>query len=122
MQLYYGNSRFNTFAFELGSYSERIRNWAINCLVPDKPGKLAECIPIHGTILGQCTRKGANAGPIFLFCQVIIESSIYVKLQNKLTMHMANSRDLDTTLIIVLKTIILFKIKIKLRIKFFHSR
>ena len=36
---------------------------------PDKPGKLAQCIPIYGTILGQCTRNCANAGPIFLVCR-----------------------------------------------------
>ena len=38
--------------------------------VPDKPGKLAQCIPIYGTILGQCTCNRANAGPIFLVCRV----------------------------------------------------
>ena len=39
--------------------------------LPDKPGKLAQCIPIHGTILGQCIRNRANAGPIFLVCRVL---------------------------------------------------
>ena len=34
-----------------------------------KPGKLAQCIPIQVTILGKCTRNGANAGPIFLVCR-----------------------------------------------------
>ena len=36
---------------------------------PDKPEKLAQCIPIYGTILGQRTRNRANAGPIFLVCR-----------------------------------------------------
>ena len=33
-------------------------------LLPDKPEKLAQCIPIYGTILGQRTRYCANAGPM----------------------------------------------------------
>ena len=36
---------------------------------PDRPGKLAQCIPIYGTILGQCTRNRANAGPTFMVCR-----------------------------------------------------
>ena len=35
-----------------------------------QPGKLAQCISIYGTILGQCTCNRANAGPIFLVCRV----------------------------------------------------
>ena len=42
-----------------------------NKKIPDKPGKLAQCIPIYATILGQCTRNRANAGPIFLVCRVV---------------------------------------------------
>ena len=42
--------------------------------IPNKPGKLAQCIPIYGTILGQCTRNRANAGPIFLVCRVISQN------------------------------------------------
>ena len=38
--------------------------------LPDKPGKLTQCIPIHGSILGQCTTNRANAEPIFLVCWV----------------------------------------------------
>ena len=41
---------------------------------PDKPGKLAQCIPIYGTILGQCTRNRANAESIFLVSR---EASVY---------------------------------------------
>ena len=37
--------------------------------MPDKPGKLAQCTPVYGTILGQRTRNRANAGPIFLVCR-----------------------------------------------------
>ena len=35
----------------------------------DKPGKLARCSPIYGTMLGQCTRNRDNAGLIFLVCR-----------------------------------------------------
>ena len=38
-------------------------------LYPDKPEKLAQCISIYGTILGQCTHNRAKAGPIFLDCR-----------------------------------------------------
>ena len=41
-------------------------NYELENFKPDKPGKLAPCIPIYGTILGQCTRNRANAEPIFL--------------------------------------------------------
>ena len=40
-------------------------------LLPDKPGKLAQCIPIYGIIFSQRTRNRANAGPIFLVCPVV---------------------------------------------------
>ena len=42
----------------------------------DKPGKLAQCIPIYGPILGPCTRNRANAGPIFLVCRDILPPGI----------------------------------------------
>ena len=38
-------------------------------LYPNKPGKLAQRIPIYGTILGQRTRILTNAGPTFLVCR-----------------------------------------------------
>ena len=44
-------------------------NYALKDMHPDKPGKLAQSIPIYGTILGQCTLNRANAGPIFLVCR-----------------------------------------------------
>ena len=50
--------------------------------IPDKPGKLTQCIPIYVTILGQCTRNRANVGPIFLVCRDNIKhtaNSILVK-------------------------------------------
>ena len=47
-----------------------LRFFTQKCLIhPDKPGKLTQCIPIYGTILGQCTRNCANAGPTFLVCR-----------------------------------------------------
>ena len=38
--------------------------------IPDKPGKLALCIPIYGAILDQCTRNRANTGSMFMVCRV----------------------------------------------------
>ena len=52
------------YKIKLGTFVLTIR-----CL-PDKPGKLTQCIPIYGTILGQCTRNRANAGPMFMVCRV----------------------------------------------------
>ena len=49
----------------------------IGYYLPDKSGKLAQCIPIYGTILGQCTRNRANAGPIFLVCRVTSSAIAY---------------------------------------------
>ena len=44
------------------------RDEHIRVCYPDKPEILAQCIPIYGTVLVQCTRNRANAGPILLVC------------------------------------------------------
>ena len=40
--------------------------------LPDKPGKSTQCNSIYDTILGQCIRNRANAGPIFQVCRVCV--------------------------------------------------
>ena len=60
-QRYYWNPNFRTFCTLL---SARV------IVRPRKNEKLAQCIPIYGTILGQCTRNCANTGPMFMVCRV----------------------------------------------------
>ena len=45
--------------------------YSLVLLLPDKPGKLAQCIPIYETILGLCIHNRANAWPFFLVCWVL---------------------------------------------------